>query len=72
MAITRSSGAGGSKFLLNPWEDITLDLKKKEDRQLFKEASTPLPDEVKCKGNKENWLEFSKIFQNELDMIRCA
>ena len=56
-------------FLINPY-DADLNLADKDDRKLFKDGCRGLKDEDLFDGKKENYTNFTKLMENELDSVR--
>ena len=53
-------------FILNPYETV-LDLTKKEDRKLFLDAWKWLPERNKFDGKRENFGNFAKLLEQQLN-----
>ena len=56
-------------FILNPYE-ADLDLTNKEDRKLFLDACKGLPDKDKFDGKRENFGNFAKLLEQQLNSTR--
>ena len=56
-------------FLINPY-DADLNLGDKDDRELFKDGCRGLKDEDLFDGRKENYTNFTKLIENELESVR--
>ena len=56
-------------FLINPY-DADLNLGDKEDRKLFKDGCAGLKEADLFDGKKENYVNFTKLLENELESVR--
>ena len=56
-------------FLINPY-DANLNLGDKDDRRLLKDRSAGLKDKYLFDGEKENYVNFTKLIENELESGR--
>jgi hypothetical protein len=56
-------------FLINPY-DADLNLADKDDRKLFKDGCVVLKEADLFDGKKENYVNFTKLLENELKTVR--
>ena len=56
-------------FLINPY-DADLNLADKDDRKLFKDGCVGLKEADLFDGKKENYVNFTKLLENELETVR--
>ena len=56
-------------FLINPY-DADLNLADKDDRKLFKDGCVGLKEADLFDGKKENYVNFTKLLENELESVR--
>ena len=56
-------------FLINPY-DADLNLADKDDRKLFKDGCAGLKEADLFDGKKENYVNFTKLLENELESVR--
>ena len=56
-------------FLINPY-DADLNLGDKDDRKLFKDGCAGLKGEDLFDGKPENYVNFTRLMENELDSVR--
>ena len=58
-------------FLINSY-DVDLNLADKDDRKLFKDGCAGLKEADLFDGKKENYVNFTKLLENELESVRLT